>query len=68
MNLDQDIKIASDRPSEDVKKNKGNNHVSDEHSSDEISSAKKLGRIVAKLFSEDGNILKLNYGDSFTTV
>ena len=60
LSLDHDIKIASDRPSQDVKKNKGINLTLDEHSAEDISRAKKLGRIVAKLFSDDARQAEKN--------
>lgn len=50
---DNDIKIAGDKPSRDVKKNMENHISGDELSQKEIDNAKELGRIIAAKFIAD---------------
>lgn len=60
LSLDHDIKIAGDRPSEDIKRNKQNNFLEANLSSEEMSNAKKLGRNIAKLFIKDASEAEKN--------
>lgn len=60
MSLDHDIKIAGDRPSEDIKRDRRKNDIEADFSAEDISNAKKLGRMVAKLFIEDANSAEKN--------
>ena len=53
MNSDLDIKIAGDKPSEDVKRNRAVVNKEDGASKEEIAKARKWGKIVALKFIED---------------
>ena len=60
MKLDQDIKIASDRPSQDVKRDKALKEIASDCSAADISNAKALGRNVAKIFIADATEAEKN--------
>lgn len=60
MKLDQDIKIASDRPSQDVKRDKALKEMASDCSAAEISNAKALGRNVARIFIADATEAEKN--------
>lgn len=60
MSLDHDIKIAGDKPSEDIKRNRQKADSKARFSPEELSNAKLLGRTVAKLFIEDANEAEKN--------
>lgn len=53
MNSDLDIKIAGDKPSEDVKRNRAVAKNEDGPTKEEIAKARKWGKIVALKFIED---------------
>ena len=50
---DKDIKIAGDKPSEDIKRNKAHSNTNDEYTAEQAKMAKKLGKAVAEVFIED---------------
>lgn len=55
MNSDIDIKIAGDKPSEDIKKNRAISDASENHTKADIEKARKWGKAVALKFIEDAN-------------
>ena len=60
MSLDQDIKIAGDKPSEDIKRNRQNQASDSECTAEDISNAKKLGSLVAERFIHDAQEAEKN--------
>ena len=61
MYLDNDIKIAGDKPSVDIKKNReSTSYEPKEPKSQDIKSAKKLGKIIAEKFIKDARDAELS--------
>lgn len=61
MYLDNDIKIAGDKPSVDIKKNRESaSYEPKEPKSQDIKSAKKLGKIIAEKFIKNARDAKLS--------
>lgn len=59
LNNDLDIKIAGDRPSEDIKKNQ-KKEVNLEYTATDVQNAKKLGKEIARLFIDDATSAEKN--------